>query len=61
MSKYRLEVWFKDGLFRAFPNVERESARMNEENNMLGFKFAGGHEATINLNNVNFMEEMEEK
>lgn len=57
----RYEVWFKDGLFRGFPQVDKHG--IEEENNIMTFTFGDSdpkHKARINLDNVNFIEIMEE-
>lgn len=61
----RIEVWFKDGLFRAFPNVTMMHIR--KDDNVLAIKFGGNeaegkaqHQASINLDAVNFFEIMDE-
>ena len=55
----RIEVWFGNGEFRAFPNVIGES--VEEEDGFLTFTFGhdvegSPHEANINLDGVNFIE-----
>ena len=52
----RIEVWFKSGLFRAFPDVELDS--VIREGGETQFIFSGGHAACIQDENVNFMETM---
>lgn len=52
MGEKRIEVWFTDGLFRAFPNVTECVMR----DTYLHIIFAGGHEANIYVDKVNFME-----
>ena len=56
----RIEVWFADGLFRAFPNVKKDTYKVSDSGAFIMFEFGGGHIAKINLKKVNFMEEMEE-
>ena len=57
----RIEVWFNNGLFRAFPKVKKETLIAEDKNQReLTFVFGGGeHEAVINMENVNFIEVME--
>lgn len=56
----RIEVWFKDGLFRAFPEVD--SKTIEKKDGILTFNFGANrgndhcHVANINLENVNFFE-----
>lgn len=58
--KKRIEVWFNNGLFRAYPNVVAETTRRVD--NFMIFEFGADdnnrHVANINLDNVNFVEEM---
>lgn len=59
MKTKRLEVWFSNGEFRAFPKV-REFYRHKDEN-VLEVKFGeSDHVATIFLDHVLFMEEFED-
>lgn len=62
MKKTRIEVTFNNGKFVAFPNVTKYEYG---ENNIIGIKFGSvseeeQHEAYVNMNNVNFIEVMEE-
>ena len=53
----RLEVWFNNGLFRAFPKVKPETIQNKE--GFLVFIFGEcSNQANINLSNVNFIEQM---
>jgi len=63
MKTMRIECWFTNGLFRAFPEVDPESLEEKEveEKEVIAFIFKGGHIANINKNNVNFIEIMEEQ
>ena len=55
----RVEVWFTNGLFRAYPNVETNTIK--EEDGKLTFTFGEHkHQAVINLDNVNFIEAFDE-
>lgn len=54
----RIKIWFTNGLFRAFPEVNGEAFDFNDEQHLLVFEFSGGHGAVINLENVNFIEIM---
>ena len=54
----RIEIWFNNGLFRAFPNVQESTIRKDGE--FLIFVFGHDHVANINLSNVNFIEEFME-
>jgi len=56
----RFEVWFNNGLFRAFPNVDTNTIKRTNE--YLSFIFGKNqdHRANINMNNVNFLEEMKD-
>ena len=54
----RLEVWFNNGLFRAFPHVTEMTFK--EEAKMALIIFGGDHKSVINLDNVNFYELMNE-
>lgn len=60
MNITRIEVWFSNELFRAFPEVRPETLR-NDDPYVITFQFKGGHLAEINKSNVNFIEYMEEK
>lgn len=55
-ERIRLEVWFNNGLFRAFPHVVVDTIETGES--MVTFEFweSGTHSVCLNLNNVNFME-----
>lgn len=59
----RVEVWFNNGLFRGYPNVDKETMREDEDLRELIFEFGEPvkHQACINMNNVNFIEFMEEE
>lgn len=63
MKKTRIEVAFNNGKFVAFPNVTKYEYG---ENNILHIKFGNVSEneeqpdAYVNMNNVNFIEIMEE-
>ena len=48
----RVEVWFNNGLFRGYPSVDEETFKEDEPVK---------HKACINMNNVNFIEVMEEE
>ena len=55
----RLEVWFNNGLFRAFPKVTE--MRFIDEGKTIEITFGDGkHKTRINYNNINFYELMEE-
>lgn len=55
----RIEVWFTNGLFRAYPNVETNTIK--EEDGKLTFTFGEHkHQAVINIDNVNFIEAFDE-
>ena len=60
MKITRIEDWFNDGLFRAFPEVKSETIR-NEDPYTLTFQFKGGHLAELNKSKINFIEFMEEE
>ena len=51
----RIEIWFNNGLFRAYPDVDQET--INGDDSYLTFKFSGNI-ALIELHNVNFIEFM---
>ena len=54
----RIEIWYNNGLFRAYPYVDKSSIeKIGEE---LTFKFGPltKHDAYINLKNVNFIEKI---
>lgn len=54
----RVEIWFKDGLFRAFPYVIPDTVERKKDGSLY-FKFGNEHEAIINMSNVNFIEIMD--
>lgn len=60
LEKMRLEVWFSNGLFRAFPHVVVDT--IETEESMVTFEFgeSGTHSVYLNLDNVNFMERIPE-
>lgn len=59
MKEQRMEIWFKDGLFRAFPYVKQDTVEIRDDGT-LNFVFGNGeHEAIINMSNVNFIEIMD--
>lgn len=53
----RIEVWFKDGLFRAFPDVTK--IEESDDSYMVAFGQSGTHTARIFKDAINFMEFME--
>lgn len=57
----RIEIWFNNELFRAYPFVDKYSIEKND--NELTFRFGPftKHDAYVNLNNVNFMEYIPEE
>lgn len=59
----RVEVWFNNGLFRGYPSVDEETFKEDENLRELIFAFGEPvkHKACINMNNVNFIEVMEEE
>ena len=55
----RIEVWFNNGLFRAFPKVDMNS--LERDGTHIEFLLGDSspkHRAHLNLNNVNFLEIM---
>ena len=57
----RIEVWFNNGLFRAFPKVNKETLKEEESLREVSFEFGENkHIAVINMQNVNFVELMDE-
>ena len=54
----RVEVLFKGACFRAFPKANLEDAVRTEA--FLGFGFGDSHKACINLDNVLFLEIMDD-
>jgi hypothetical protein len=54
----RIEVWFSNGEFRAFPKVTE--LKWSEDGRFLFVKFGSGHKANINIANTNFVEMMDE-
>ena len=60
----RIEVWFNNGLFRAFPKVNEKSLDENDDgilNKVIAFEFGENkHKALISTRNVNFIEFMDE-
>ena len=52
----RLEIWFSNGLFRAFPKVDDESKIEKDGYLYFAFGKSGTHTACVNLKQVNFME-----
>ena len=57
----RIEVWFNNGLFRAYPFVNKFSMEKTDTTLVFEFGPLEKHEAYINLNNVNFIEYMPEE
>ena len=57
----RVEIWFNNGLFRAFPNVLGDTIYMDNKTGRMSFIFGNDHEARIILSNVNFIEIMDIK
>lgn len=55
----RIEVWFTNGLFRAYPNVKPLTIKENEKE--ITFEFVGGHTIWLNKDNINFIERMDEE
>lgn len=57
----RVEVWFNNGEFRAFPGVIGETIKI--ELGYLSFRFGGEHNhlAIIQMTKVNFIEMMEDE
>lgn len=53
----RVEIWFKDGLFRVFPYVKPGTVKRDDST--LYLTFGNDHEAIINMSNVNFIEIMD--
>ena len=58
-KKQRIEVWFRDGLFRAFPNVERSTVKIID--GTMCFNFGNNHEAIIYESAINFIEIMDQE
>ena len=58
MKEQRVEIWFKDGLFRAFPYVKPGTVDRRKDDTLC-FQFGNEHEAIINMSNVNFIEIMD--
>ena len=56
----RIEVWFRDGLYRAFPNVECSTVKRLTDGTMC-FKFGNNHEAIIYESTINFIEIMDQE
>lgn len=54
----RIEVWYANGDFKAYPDVNPDSLDFNNEQGLLGFEFRSGHAAIVKLDNVNFIEVM---
>lgn len=60
-AKIRVEVWYTNGLFRAYPKVDELSIKMEEKDRFMSFTFGEhNHSACINMDNVNFIEYMNE-
>lgn len=58
MKTARVEVWFSNGLFRAFPEVRMDTFK--EKDDEISFHFKSDHVAKIMRKNIDFMEIMEE-
>ena len=54
----RIEVWFNNGEFRAFPKVTE--LKWSDDGHFLYVKFGGDHKAHINATSANFIEMMDE-
>lgn len=64
-GKWRLEVHWSNGDFTAFPNLDGESIRYENDDNTMTFTFGDGvgekkHRGVIFLNKINFLEWMKE-
>lgn len=57
-KEQRVEIWFKDGLFRAFPYVKPGTVDKRKDGTLY-FIFGNNHEAIINMSNINFIEVMD--
>ncbi len=55
----RLLVWFNSGLYREFPKCTKID--FNRDKMLIDVVFGSDHYTTINMNNVDFHEILEEK
>lgn len=57
MNKQRIDIWFKNDLFRAFPDVQVDTVE-RRSNGTIYFRFGNDHEAIIYESAINCMEIM---
>lgn len=57
----RIEVWFSNGNFRAFPKVKEETVEVEGDKVTFTFGKSGTHEAILFLEKIDFMEKMTEE
>lgn len=55
----RLLVWFKSGLYREFPKCT--NINFDRDNKLIDVVFGNDHYSTINFNNIDFYEILDEK
>ena len=55
----RLLVWFTNGLYKEFPKCTK--VELDKNTNLVEVVFGSNHYTVINMNNVNFIELLDEK